>query len=409
MIELLSPAGTYEKMQTAFHFGADAVYFAGKSFGLRAFAGNFSNEEIKKATEHAHSIGKKVYVTLNIIAHDNDFEQMKEYVKFLEKTKVDAVIVADIGVVEFVKSVAPKLAIHISTQANIINSFSAKHMARMGVKRIVLARELSLEEIRLIRKKLPKKVELEAFVHGAMCVSYSGRCLLSNYLVGRDSDHGECVQPCRWEYTISRKDREDKRGFGIEEDEKGTYILNSKDMNMIEHTKELIEAGVSSFKIEGRMKTAYYVANVTNAYRRAIDEAMSGKKKTSKELQTELVKSSHRAYTTGFYFGETEKENLKSSGTQQTYDVVAVVLENAKAGEVFVEHRGKFAVGEILEVLSPDENWNKKFEVTEIKTEKGEQLKEAKVVQQKLFLKTKLSLKAGDMLRKELKKLKNKR
>ena len=248
MVELLAPAGTFEKMETAFRFGADAVYFAGKKFGLRAFAGNFSDNEIMEATTYAHSIGKKVYITINILAHEGDFIGLKEYLDELVKAKVDAVIVSDLGIIEFIKENAPSLTVHVSTQANILNSYAINFMYKMGVKRVILARELSIEEIKQIRKRIPKDLELESFVHGAMCISYSGRCLLSNYLTGRDANRGACTQPCRWEYTITEKSRKGEE-YEIQEDDRGTYILNSKDMMMIEHLKELEDAGVTSFKI----------------------------------------------------------------------------------------------------------------------------------------------------------------
>ena len=292
-MELLAPAGTFEKMQTAFYFGADAVYFAGKKFGLRAFAGNFTDNEIIKATQYAHKLGKKVYITINILAHESDFDGLKEYLCELEKAKVDAVIVSDLGIIEYIKEFAPSLTIHVSTQANILNSYAIKFMARLGIKRIILARELSIEEIKKIRANIPSDIELECFVHGAMCISYSGRCLLSNYLTGRDSNRGACAQCCRWEYTITEKSRKGEQ-YEIQEDERGTYILNSKDLNMIEHLKELEDAGITSIKIEGRMKSPYYVANVVNAYRRALDLKENISQEQMTLLKDELNKTSHR-------------------------------------------------------------------------------------------------------------------
>ena len=401
-MELLAPAGNFEKLKTAFNFGADAVYFAGKKFGLRAFAGNFDEEEILKAVEYAHNLNKKVYVTLNIIARDKDFIDMKDYVLFLEKAKVDGVIVADLGVTAFIRQVAPNLAVHVSTQANIINSYSAKLMADLGVKRIVLARELSLEEIKEIRKNLPAEIELETFVHGAMCISYSGRCLLSNYLTGRDSNRGECVQACRWEYTITEKSRKGD-GLEIQEDDKGTYILNSKDLNMLENMRDLIEAGVASFKIEGRMKSPYYVATVVNAYRRAIDNIVKDKEyKVSEELKQELEKTSHRKYTTGFYYGANDKENILSSMPVQTHEFMALVLEETKDGYALIEQRNRFKVGDKLEILSPKENFNKEIVITEMKNEKGEIVEDAKNVQEKLYIKTDIKLYNNDILRKKI-------
>ena len=389
MVELLAPAGTFLKLKTAFKFGADAVYFAGKKFGLRAFAGNFEDDEIEKAVNYAHSLNKKVYITVNILAHEADFDGLKEYIEYLDKIGVDAVIVADVGIIKLIRDVAPNLDIHVSTQANVTNSYSAKFFQDMGVKRIVLARELSIEEIKKIHEAVPD-MELEAFVHGAMCISYSGRCLLSNYFTGRDSNRGACVQACRWEYTITEKSRQGQQ-FPIEEDERGTYILNSKDLCMIKHLKELEEAGVCSFKIEGRMKSEYYVACTVNAYRRALN---------GEDVDiSELEKSSHRLFTTGFYFGEKDKECFTSSSPVQTHEFMALVLEDAKDGYVKIEQRNRFKVGDILEVLSPDENFNKKIKVTEIKNLKGELIDDAKKVQEMLLLKTDLHLKEGDILR----------
>lgn len=399
MIELLSPAGDMEKLKTAIYFGADAVYVAGKNFGLRAFAGNFELDELKEATLFCHQKNKKIYVTVNIIAHNEDFAGLKEYLEFLQEIKVDGVIVADLGVASFVKKYAPNLELHISTQANIINKYSACLMAELGAKRIVLARELSLEEIKEIRAALPKEVELECFVHGAMCISYSGRCLLSNYLNGRDSNKGACVQACRWEYTITEKSRKGQQ-YEIQEDDKGTYILNSKDLCMINHIQELIEAGVDSLKIEGRMKSPYYVATVTNAYRRKIDE-IYGKVEPKTNYIEEVEKTSHRLFTTGFFYPGENKENLLTSTPVQSHEFIAVVLEDANAGWTSVEMRNQFKVGDELEVLSPNDTFNKKFVVTKILDEDKNELECARRVQQKLLIATDLPLKAGDILRRK--------
>ena len=400
MLELLAPAGTFEKMETAFKFGADAVYFAGKKFGLRAFAGNFSDEEILKATKYAHSLGKKVYVTLNILAHESDFLGLKEYLNELVEAEVDAVLVSDLGILEFIKENAPSLTIHISTQANILNSYAINFMYKMGAKRIVLARELSIKEIKEIRSKIPSDIELECFVHGAMCISYSGRCLLSNYLTGRDSNRGACAQPCRWEYTITEKSRKGDE-YEIQEDDRGTYILNSKDMMMIEHLKELKEAGVVSFKIEGRMKSPYYVANVVNAYRRAIDNLYNITQDEMELLKKELLKTSHRQYTTGFYLGANDKECLSSSMPVQTSEFMAIVINDADGEKVLIEQRNRFKVGDTLEVLAPDNNFNKQIILTKMTDENGKEITDAKDVQQKIYIYTNLKLKKGDILRKQ--------
>lgn len=401
MVELLAPAGNYEKMKTAFNFGADAVYMAGKKFGLRAFADNFDLNELKEATTYAHSLGKRVYITLNILAHEGDFDGLKEYVQYLEQIGVDAVLVADIGIMEFIKENAPGLTIHISTQASVLNSYAIKTYAKLGAKRIVLARECSIAEIKKLRESIPQEIELEAFVHGAMCISYSGRCLLSNYLTGRDSNRGACAQACRWEYYISERKRENEK-YEIQEDERGTYILNSKDLNMIEHLSDLIDAGVNSLKIEGRMKSPYYVANVVNAYRRAIDNINKMTPKLMEELKQELVKTSHRKYTTGFYYGADDKECLESSYPVQTHEFMATVIGDHDGEKALIEMRNRFKVGDELEVLSNGENFNKKIIVEKMENLKGEIVDDAKNVQEQLYLYTNIPLKKYDILRKKI-------
>lgn len=394
-MELLAPAGNFEKFLTALHFGADAVYLAGNRFGLRAFAGNFSDEEMQEAVKIAHSCGKKVYITLNIIAKDEDFDGLKEYLKFLQNIKVDAVIVADIGVMEFVRKYAPKIDIHISTQANIINSYTAKFFADLGVKRLILARELSLEQIKNLRKNLPKEVEIEVFVHGAMCMAYSGRCLLSNYLTGRDSNHGECVQACRWKYYVREVSRDDE--LEVQEDEKGSYIFNSKDLNMLSHLQELKDAGVDSIKIEGRMKSSYYVATVVNAYRMALDMLP---KKPTEELEKELLKASHRRYTTGFYFDEENRQFQEDSMPVQDSEFVAIAVEDAKNGKVKLEMRNKFSVGDTLEILSPKKDcFNKNVTIKEIIDSTGEKIESAKKVQEIVEINMVYPILKGDILR----------
>ncbi len=395
-MELLAPAGNYEKFLTALHFGADAFYMAGGRFGLRAFAGNFTDKEMESAVKLAHENHKKIYVTLNIIAKDKDFDGMKEYLDFLVKIKVDAVIVADIGVLMFVRKNAPSLPVHVSTQANIINSYSANLMAELGAKRLILARELSLKEIAEIRKTVPKDIEIEVFVHGAMCMAYSGRCLLSNYLTGRDSNHGECVQACRWKYYVREVSRDDE--LEVQEDKNGTYIFNSKDLNMLEHLQDLKDIGVDSVKIEGRMKSSYYVATVVNAYRQAIDMLP---KKPSKELCAELEKASHRMYTTGFYYEEKDKQFLENSSPVQESEFMALVTQDCDGKEVEVEMRNKFSIGDVLEVLSPNiKILNKKITIEKITNSQGMEVDSAKVVQEKIKIPCKLPLKVGDILRK---------
>lgn len=396
-MELLSPAGNYEKFLTALHFGADAVYLAGQAFGLRAFAGNFSMEEIKSACKEAHSKGKKVYVTVNIVAKDEDFNGLKEYVQGLQDAGVDAVIVADVGIISFIRKNFPSLDVHVSTQANITNLASAQFFADMGVKRIVLARELNINQISAIASALKGRVEVECFVHGAMCISYSGRCLLSNYLAGRDANHGECVQACRWRYFIREQSREDE--LEVEEDERGTYFLNSKDLCMIRHLKALQDAGVASLKIEGRMKSSYYVACTTNAYRKAIDMLP---KQAGEEFVRELEKTSHRRFTTGFYFGEQDKEFRESSTPVQTHEFVGVV-QSCENGIATIEQRNFLQEGDQVEVLSPfDEVFNKTFKILNMKNMDGESIQKANVARMLFTCNCPLQLNQGDILRRKI-------
>lgn len=398
-VELLAPAGNFSKLKTAVYYGANAVYMGGKEFSLRALSDNFTDEEIIKAVEYAHNKNVKVYVTVNIFARNADLDKAAEYFKFLYSAGVDAVLITDIGLISLCKSVAPALPIHISTQANTLNKFAVKAWHNMGAERVVLARELSLKEVKEIHEFCPA-VELEAFAHGAMCISYSGRCLLSNYLNGRDANRGECVQACRWSYEI----RESNKGgefYPIEQDEKGTYILNSKDLNMISHIGEMLKSGIVSLKIEGRMKSEYYLATVVNAYRRAIDEFLkigdSYCKNTS--FYDELKKTNHRAFTTAYNFGDNAETvnyaDTQSSGERQ----FIAVVEDCAEGFITVEMRNRFKIGDELEVLSPSENFNKKFVVTEIFDEEGNSVTDAKIVQQKLKIACPFVLCEGDILR----------
>ncbi|MDE6586427.1 MAG: U32 family peptidase, partial [Clostridia bacterium] len=293
-VELLAPAGSFSKLKTALYFGADAVYIGGKDFSLRSFADNFTREEMAEAVRYAHALNKKVYVTVNIFAKNADMNALEDYFKFLYSIGADAAIISDSGVFYAAKKAAPKLNIHISTQANLTNKYAVKFWHEQGASRVVLARELSIEEIAEIHAFVPE-IEIEAFVHGAMCISYSGRCLLSNYLSGRESNRGECVQACRWKYAVRKSDTLSDSGWlEMEEDERGTYILNSKDLNMSEHLEKLAKAGVCSFKIEGRMKSEYYLATVINAYRRCMDGGYSD------TVERELLTSAHRDYTTAY-------------------------------------------------------------------------------------------------------------
>lgn len=409
MLEILSPAGNIEKLKTAVYFGADACYFAGKQFGLRAFSDNFDDEQLSSSVAFLHKHHKKAYITLNILAHNGDFEGLKEYLLYLSKIGVDAVIVSDFGIMQFVKNTIPDMPIHVSTQANITNKYSAKAYCDMGAKRLILARELSVAEIKEIRAYIPKDIEIECFVHGAMCISYSGRCLLSNYLTGRDSNRGACVQACRWEYAICEKARYDEakangtqpNTYEIQEDNRGTYILNSKDMCMIEHLRDLIDAGVTSFKIEGRMKSPYYVATITNAYRRALDLIEKGED-VDKTLVDECFKTSHRHYTTGFYYGANDKECLQSSTPFQTHEFVAIVTGDTVDGWAKVEMRNRFKVGDKLEILSPNDTFNNILEISRITDDNGQNIDVADKVQQTLSIKTLYNLKVGDILRRKV-------
>lgn len=392
-MELLAPAGNFDKLVTAVHFGADAVYFAGKMYGLRAFAGNFDDDEIVKAMKFLHERGKKGYITLNIVAKNSDFQQIDKFLQLLVDAKVDGVIVSDVGMIYYLRKNFPQLNVHVSTQANVNNIYSAKFFADMGVSRIVLARELNLNQIKEIASSLKGKVEIEAFVHGAMCISYSGRCLLSNFMTGRDSNRGACVQACRWGYTIREVNKTEE--YPIEEDERGTYILNSKDLCMIKHLKELEKAGVCSLKIEGRMKSDYYVASVVNAYRRALDGGYDMAK-----LEDELEKTSHRRYTTGFYFDSDDKEFLETSMPIQTAEFIAKVVENSNNGKVKVEMRNRFKIGDELEILSPTDSFLKKIKIESIENGKGEQIDDCKRVQEIVTINCPYDLKKGDILRK---------
>ena len=353
--ELLAPAGNMEKMKMALLYGADAVYLGGKAFGLRAFGGNFSQEELAEAVEFAHNLGKKVYVTVNIFPHNSDIAKLPEYLAFLDSIRVDAILVADLGIFTMAKKYAPHVELHISTQANNTNWAAVNAWADLGASRVVLAREMSLAEIREIREKC--HVELEMFVHGAMCISYSGRCLMSNYMAGRDANRGSCAQPCRWNYALVEEKRPGQY-FPVMEDERGTYIFNSKDMCLLPYLPDVIESGVNSLKIEGRMKSVHYAASVVKAYREAIDSYFEAPEKfqIKQEWIEELDKVSHRAYTTGFYYGRpTEKDQIYgSSSYTQTSDFVGLVLDyDAETGFATVEQRNNMKKGQEIEIFQP--------------------------------------------------------
>lgn len=395
--ELLAPAGSFEKLKTALNFGADAVYLGGKSFSLRSFSENFTEEELREGIRYAHERGRKVYVTVNIFAKNADFPALSDTLAYLQEIGADAALVTDPGVFSLAKKVAPKLRLHISTQANTTNAYAAKFWQEQGAERVVLARELSLAEIAQIHSYCPD-LQLEAFIHGAMCISYSGRCLLSNYLAGRDSNRGACVQACRWKYTVRAQREEGAQGgeLEVQEDERGTYLLNSKDLNMLPYLDELAKAGVCSFKIEGRMKSAYYLATVVNAYRRVLDGTLS-----VAQAQTELKKVAHRAFTAAYALGENaETVNYADSQESGTREYVADVLEGGDYP--IIQMRNRFKVGEELEILSPSDSFNRCFKVQEMKDEQGNTVADAKLVMQKLQIRCPYPLAKGDILRKIL-------
>ena len=350
-IELLSPAGDMERLKMAVAYGADAVYLAGTAFGMRAFAGNFSPEELPKAVAYAHEHGVKAHVTVNVMPRNDEAAALPAYLEQLQDAGVDALILADLGAFTLAGKYAPKCARNISTQQYIDNYECEKAWYDLGAQRVVLARELSLQEITTIRKKTPKELEIETFGHGAMCVSYSGRCLLSNYMTGRDSNRGACAQPCRYQYALMEEKRPGEY-FPVFEDEKGTYILNSRDMCMIDHLKELHEAGVDCIKIEGRAKSAYYAAIVTGAYRHCIDDVSAGRD-LDPVWRDEVERVSHRIYSTGFYFGEPGQYTENSRYIRQ-WQVCAIVEECDENGLALCSLRNKFSQGDTLEIVGPD-------------------------------------------------------
>lgn len=355
-IELLSPCGDYERLKLALKFGADAVYLAGEQFGMRTNPSNFTAEELKKAVELVHSLNKKVYLTCNTLPRNNEIDALPEFLKYAQEIGIDAFIIADIGVMALAKKHAPDVDIHMSTQVGIVNYQSANTLYEMGASRIVTARELSLDEIKTIRDKTPPELEIEVFVHGAMCMSFSGRCILSDYMVGRDANRGDCAQPCRWKYHLVEEKRPGQY-FPINQDESGTYVFNSRDLCMIEHIPELVDAGVDSFKIEGRAKSEYYTAIVTYAYRNAIDEYMKNPSpdfKVPQWILDEMEKMSHREYTTGFNFGKMENgQVLNNGGYIRNWDVCALYNDYAD-GRLIVDQRNRFYEGDELEVVEPN-------------------------------------------------------
>ena len=354
-IELLSPCGDFERLKLALKFGADAVYLAGEMFGMRTNPSNFSADELKKAVELAHSLGKKVYLTCNTLPRNEEIEKLPEFLKYAQDIGIDAFIIADIGVMALAKKYAPNVDIHMSTQVGIVNYQTANRLYEMGASRIVTARELSLDEIKTIRDKSPSDLEIEVFVHGAMCMSFSGRCILSDYMTHRDANRGDCAQPCRWKYHLVEETRPGQY-FPINEEKNGTYIFNSRDLCMIEHIPELVDAGVDSFKIEGRAKSEYYTAIVTYAYRNAIDEYLKNPTddfKPSQWILDEMEKMSHREYTTGFNFGPIENGQVTDTGGYiRNWDVCALFRDYSN-GRLIVSQRNRFFEGDELEVVEP--------------------------------------------------------
>ncbi|MCR5635678.1 MAG: U32 family peptidase [Clostridiales bacterium] len=397
-VELLCPAGEYESLKYALAFGADAVYIAGKQFGMRTSSKNFDEDTMRKAVAETHSLGKKVYVTCNTVPKSKEIDKMPEYLQFLESIGTDALIIADLGVLSLAKKYAPNTDIHISTQAGIVNYESANMFYNLGAKRVVLARELSFDDIADLRAKIPKELETEAFVHGAMCVSFSGRCLISYYMTGRDANRGDCAQPCRWKYRLYEENREGQY-FPVEQDDSGTFLYNSRDMCMIDYIPELIKSGINSLKIEGRAKSSYYSAVTANAYRHAIDDYLRDKENyhLSPWIKDELNKISHREYSTGFYLGGEPGQVLENGGYIRNYTVVAI-SEGSQNGVVNIIQKNKFCVGDELDVLPPG-GIPFTVIVKSLTNEHGESVESAPHAMEKLKLGCGRDIPAGSLLR----------
>ena len=402
--ELLVPASSLEVLKIAVIFGADAVYIGGEAFGLRAKAKNFTNEEIKEGIAFAHEHGVKVYITANILAHNQDLEGVKKYFTELKEIKPDALIISDPGVFMIAKEICPEIEIHISTQANNTNYGTYQFWYAQGAKRVVSARELSLVEIKEIRDNIPKDLEIETFIHGAMCISYSGRCLLSNYFTGRDANQGACTHPCRWKYAVVEEKRPGEY-LPVYENERGTYIFNSTDLRMIEHIPELIEAGIDSFKIEGRMKTALYVATVARTYRKAIDDYLESPELYQKNMdwyKEQISNCTYRQFTTGFFFGKPdETTQIYDSNTYvKKYTYLGIVGSVDEHGRYRIEQRNKFSVGEKIEVMKPNGE-NRTVTVRAIVDEEGNAMESAPHPQQVLFIDLGEPLERYDILRRK--------
>lgn len=404
-IELLAPAGDLEKLKTALIYGADAVYFGGEMFSLRSAAGNLNIDEIKEGVEFAHNLGKRAYLTTNIFAHNEDVKPFMEYLEKIKDIPIDAFIVSDPGVLSMIKSVIPNAEIHLSTQANMTNYMTAKFWQSQGVSRIVLARELSFDEIRKIYDEIGSQMEIEAFIHGAMCISYSGRCLLSNFMIERDANRGECAHPCRWKYQLVEEKRPGVY-YPIEEDERGTYIMNSKDLCMIEHIPEIIKSGITSLKIEGRMKSMFYVATIVRAYRKAIDSYLADPDnyKFDNTWLAELNKASNREFTTGFYFDkpDNEDQNYVTNAYSREYDFLGVVREyDESTSMALVEQRNKINVGDEMEVFGPGiEYFTMKVEKM-LDAETGEAIESAPHAQQMINIEMNFPVNKDFLLRRK--------
>ena len=402
--ELLIPASSLEVLKTAVVFGADAVYIGGEAFGLRAKAKNFSMEDMKEGIAFAHAHGVKVYVTANILAHNRDLEGVRAYFEELKEIKPDALIIADPGVFMLAKEICPEIERHISTQANNTNYLTYQFWYQQGAKRVVSARELSMEELRELRAHIPYALEIETFVHGAMCISYSGRCLLSNYFTGRDANQGACTHPCRWKYAVMEESRPGEY-LPVYENERGTYIFNSKDLCMIEHIPELLESGIDSFKIEGRMKTALYVATVARTYRKAIDDCLQSRELYEKNLpwyKEQIAACTYREFTTGFFYGKPdESSQIYDNNTyQKGYTYLGIVGDVDAENYIHLEQRNKFSVGEMIEIMKPDGE-NLAVRVEAILNEEGEAMESAPHPQQKLRVRLSGKADACDILRRK--------
>ena len=402
--EILSPAGNFEKMRAAILYGADAVYLAGSRFGMRAAADNFTVDELRCAVAYAHERGVKVYLTLNTMPREDEYPALREYLTELSDIDIDAMIIADVGVLFLVKELLPKMEIHISTQANAVSAAACLAWYRLGAKRVVLARELTLEEIKAIRAAIPDDLELECFIHGSMCISYSGRCLLSNHVIGRDANRGMCAQPCRWNYTFRAEIAEEKRPdtvITLEEMGGETFMMASRDTCTIEHVPELIEAGINSFKIEGRMKSAYYTAVVTNTYRMAFDSYFSGNYEYNPEWYRELESVSHRDYATGYYYSDSHTDaNLASNNGYIKDKAYLAVVESydEETGEATLTQRNKMCVGDEIELVTPG-SVGRPLVVTPLINEDREPIEATSHPYMKFYMQMPFAVKAGDIIR----------